>query len=574
MKEALKGRPAGRAVAFLVTMALGVLGCRRAPAPAAVEPEIVATYRGGSVTLLSVERTLRYGPPPGPDEAAVVAAYRRVAEDAVVRATILSRIADVDDAVAALGADRGRLLREETVEAWLRREVGDRVEVPAAEVAAYYEANPARFETRPRRFAWHLFKRHEDPARPDRTRRTVEELRTRASHGETFAGLAKKYSDSETRAFGGQLGWLEKGRLPAPLDAALFALRPGETSAPLAVAGGFVLLHVSDVSDGRRLALDDVRSGIAATLATERRRRAVARALEGEERPPGSLILEAEAVVGRLQASRDDDVVLEVGGERITAGVFRAMAAEAPVDPLPFGDGEERLRTLYADVADRLRLYLRLRRIGFPPQGPETEGLREGLRRRAEDLLVGKALEDRMLRRVEAEGKELARFFEDNRFLYQSPLRMRLRALSVPLRGAPAETSLELARVRERLAAGKASLVDAARETGGVVEEIGWAGPAELSAMSPKVRSYLLDLNGPGFTVPFQLDRKLWILQVRERDEPRPIPFEQAAPSVRRDFLERHKQRIYREAVEEVLQEARFDFRESAVRRAPRGEAP
>lgn len=556
----------------VVLALLCAVACRK-PAPpdaaAGVSPsEAVAVSRGGAVSIVEVERTLRAGPPLGTDEATVLAAYRRTAEDAVVKKALLAGVGDLEAAAEALGSERGRLLREEVVEAWIRGAVGERIEISAAEIAAFYEANRERFRVRPRRFAWHLFKRHEDPARPERTRALVDALRARARKGEAFGELAKLHSDSETRTFGGQLGWLEPGRLPKRLDESLFALRAGETSEPISVSGGFVLLHVSDHLEEKRLSLADVRSGVAATLATERRRRAVAEALVAEPVPAGALILEPEAVVGRLQELGDEDVILEVADERVTAGELRARLAEAPAEPLPPADPEERVRHLYGDLASGVRLFRRLRRIGYPPPGPETEALRERLRRRAEALLVSKALEERIWRRVDSAEDDRRRFFEDNRFLYQTPLRVKLRALAVPAGEAPTERSRALARLRDRLQARALGLEAAAREAGGAVEDLGWLGPAQLAAVSPKVRAYVLELNGTGFTVPFHLDRRLLIVEVEAREEPRPLRFEEAAPRLRRDYFERSAQRLYREAVEEVLREERFEFREEVVRRS------
>jgi peptidyl-prolyl cis-trans isomerase SurA len=65
-----------------------------------------------------------------------------------------------------------------------------------------------------------------------------------------FQVYAQKYSAGPTAANGGQLDWLALSALPAPVAAAVRALKPGEMTDPLPVDGGIALYWLRDESEG------------------------------------------------------------------------------------------------------------------------------------------------------------------------------------------------------------------------------------------------------------------------------------------------------------------------------------
>ncbi len=78
----------------------------------------------------------------------------------------------------------------------------------------------------------------------------------------------------------------------------------------------------------------------------------------------------------------------------------------------------------------------------------------------------------------------------------------------------------------------------------------------------------MLDLDGTGFTVPFYHGGRLHLTWVEDREEPRPLTFEQSESRVRQDYFDRFQQPLYRELVAEILAEEEFQFFEETVRRA------
>ncbi len=81
----------------------------------------------------------------------------------------------------------------------------------------------------------------------------ADEIRLMLTSGADFAETARTYSqDLSTRAGGGDLGWFPRGWLAVPeVEAAAFALAPGETSAVISAADGFHIVRTMEKADQR-----------------------------------------------------------------------------------------------------------------------------------------------------------------------------------------------------------------------------------------------------------------------------------------------------------------------------------
>ncbi len=62
-----------------------------------------------------------------------------------------------------------------------------------------------------------------------------------------FGLYAMQFSDSPTAANGGNIGWINKGKLPDPLEKALRKLKKGEVSAPIQMSDGFYILKLENI---------------------------------------------------------------------------------------------------------------------------------------------------------------------------------------------------------------------------------------------------------------------------------------------------------------------------------------
>ncbi|MDY0308727.1 MAG: peptidylprolyl isomerase [Castellaniella sp.] len=77
-----------------------------------------------------------------------------------------------------------------------------------------------------------------------KARATLESLRTRIAHGESFAELAKRYSEDASAPQGGDLGWLNPGETVPAFEQAMNALQDGQVSEPVQSPFGWHLIQV------------------------------------------------------------------------------------------------------------------------------------------------------------------------------------------------------------------------------------------------------------------------------------------------------------------------------------------
>ncbi|MBL8395495.1 MAG: peptidylprolyl isomerase [Candidatus Accumulibacter sp.] len=101
-----------------------------------------------------------------------------------------------------------------------------------------------------------LIKVNEIVSEPE-ARHKIEGLRERIKHGESFAELAKLFSQDGSAAKGGDLGWIYPGDTVPEFERAMNALAPGELSPPVQSSFGFHLIEVlerrvQDVSSERQ----------------------------------------------------------------------------------------------------------------------------------------------------------------------------------------------------------------------------------------------------------------------------------------------------------------------------------
>ncbi|WP_345795980.1 peptidylprolyl isomerase [Castellaniella sp. MT123] len=82
----------------------------------------------------------------------------------------------------------------------------------------------------------------------DKARGILSGLRTRIEHGESFAELAKRYSQDASAPQGGDLGWVNPGDTVPAFEQAMNALQPDQVSEPVKSPFGWHLIQV----EGRR----------------------------------------------------------------------------------------------------------------------------------------------------------------------------------------------------------------------------------------------------------------------------------------------------------------------------------
>lgn len=80
----------------------------------------------------------------------------------------------------------------------------------------------------------------------EQARTRLEQLRQRIEMGESFADLAKRYSEDVSAPQGGDLGWLTPGETVPAFQQAMDALQPGQISQPVHSPFGWHLIQVEE----------------------------------------------------------------------------------------------------------------------------------------------------------------------------------------------------------------------------------------------------------------------------------------------------------------------------------------
>jgi peptidyl-prolyl cis-trans isomerase C len=138
---------------------------------------------------------------------------------------------DRDPEVAARRRDAERDL---LADAYLQRELENRVRVGSDEIQAYYRQHQAEY-TQELQLKHILVD----------TREEAEEILQALRGGAGFEDLARQRSTDPTAAGGGDLGFLGKGAMNPAFEPHVFGLQPGEYAGPIATTFGYHIVKVA-----------------------------------------------------------------------------------------------------------------------------------------------------------------------------------------------------------------------------------------------------------------------------------------------------------------------------------------
>src|SRR6202035_2058093 len=102
-------------------------------------------------------------------------------------------------------------------------------------------------------------------------RQKAEDVLKQAKHGGNFEDLAKKYSeDDQSKAKGGDLGWIVEGQTVPEFQQTAFSLPKGSISDLVKTQYGFHIIKVLDRETAHIKPLEDVRDAILPILLDEK----------------------------------------------------------------------------------------------------------------------------------------------------------------------------------------------------------------------------------------------------------------------------------------------------------------
>ncbi len=137
-------------------------------------------------------------------------------------------------------------------------QVASQIDVSDQDALSYYEDNKQRFEKPAQRQASHILINDDDQAQE-----TLKDIQQRLDQGDSFADLAKEYSqDPGSAEQGGDLGLVSPGDMVEEFDDALFSMEEGQISEPVKTQFGYHLIKLDEIKDARIPPYEEVKSDI------------------------------------------------------------------------------------------------------------------------------------------------------------------------------------------------------------------------------------------------------------------------------------------------------------------------
>jgi parvulin-like peptidyl-prolyl isomerase len=176
---------------------------------------------------------------------------------------------------------RRQLLRLKAVNQLVR----SRVAVTDSEVRARYDALMRRADSVKAVRLSHVLIRVPDGASDAQladAKQRAAQVVARVRAGEAFAAVATELSQDEaTRAGGGELGWVERGSLPAEWEAIVFAMEQGDVRGPISGPTGLHVFLVSELKRTEVKSFDELKEQIRGELTRREMERQTRTWIEG-----------------------------------------------------------------------------------------------------------------------------------------------------------------------------------------------------------------------------------------------------------------------------------------------------
>ncbi|NIO11418.1 MAG: hypothetical protein GTO40_26725 [Deltaproteobacteria bacterium] len=202
---------------------------------------------------------------------------------------------------------RSEMEREKLV----RWEVKDKINVTPEDVKRYYDANKKKFRTKDRvRLRHILFQMPDNPTPLEKKSVTSKALEVRqlALSGESFAELARKYSQGAGASEGGEIGWMDRSSLIPELANAAFNMSAGQISQPISTSLGIHLIKVEERDRGTVKPLSAVEEQIKKELNAKVSEEKFTKWLKTDLRKNHQVDVKVPGVVFRAEESKEDTV--------------------------------------------------------------------------------------------------------------------------------------------------------------------------------------------------------------------------------------------------------------------------
>ena len=513
--------PSSTRILVAVLGLLTLCGCTDDPLP----PDVVATYDGGEVTL---------------DEYRSWLAAHRLEDEQNLRRERLQKIA-LTESMAARAVTRGVDREAETkalifasenqlLLAALRRHIEEGIEFTDEEARRAFDANPDN-AFKPRALRLRNISKRAPIWSAERTpaRRNMEAIRAELLGGADFAEMARHESESQNRARGGNMGFVEPAKLRPEIADAVSDLEPGEITEVIGTDDGWVILECFGVRSERRNTFEEVAQTVHSIL---RRRELNRRMAEFEAEAIESAAATYNMETPGLPSASPDAEVLRFGDLRLTiADLDRALAARRPGAPARHEMSPAELQQVMNRLIFLAAAGERARELGLGDDPKLTE--RYSWRRR--EILALREIEAQVRERFSAPAEsEVRAYWESNRGRFRHPAEYELSVIRLgsdePSMRRQRQNAEELVAA---LRAGETEFEAAARSrsnhpsaaSGG---DLGWVSRVQLLSLEFGLFDAITNMRPGDFSNPIQDQRKLWIVWMRDTRGSRQMEYQEA----------------------------------------------
>lgn len=246
-------------VAVPMVLALCLLACKPATTEQGKkEGTVLAEVNGKTITTEDFRQEIGHLPPYLKPMVQSAEGKKELLDSMIVREIILAQAKKDGVDKSKEVADRLEDLRKRLiVETYLKKKVEQEAKVSDEEMKKFYEENKDKFKSGEQVRASHILVKTEQEAR---------DVLAQLKKGAAFEELAKKYSQDNTAAKGGDLGWFSKGAMVQEFDKAAFGLKEGELSGIVKTQFGFHIIKVTGKRPAGVRSFDEVKDQIKANL--------------------------------------------------------------------------------------------------------------------------------------------------------------------------------------------------------------------------------------------------------------------------------------------------------------------
>jgi peptidyl-prolyl cis-trans isomerase D len=151
---------------------------------------------------------------------------------------------------------------------------GGKPQISDADVQAYYNQHQTQYQVKEQVKVRHILiavPQGADAKTDQAAKAKADDLLKQIKNGGNFADLASKNSDDPgSKAAGGELGWLDRGRTVPEFDKVAFTLNPGQTSDVIKTQFGYHILQVEEKKTAHLRPLSEVKAEIVPVLEQQR----------------------------------------------------------------------------------------------------------------------------------------------------------------------------------------------------------------------------------------------------------------------------------------------------------------